>query len=117
MNEARRGLQTLIACAVLCCATACGESSDVPTTVTGTIQGTVTDVLTGAPLPDATVRIGEAGALTGADGTYLLHGVPQGGLTLTVDRSDYWQYNGWVVFVAANGVLVRDIALTPKVGS
>jgi hypothetical protein len=74
----------------------------------------VTDVETGAPVSGAQVRFGPAVGPTGDDGTYLLQGVPEGGLVLTVDRTGYWQYNGYVVFVAANGVLVRDIPLTPN---
>ena len=113
-SKIQRRLRAAVACAGLLLAVACSGSSSDVTGNTGTIRGTVTDVETGAPIPDANVRFGLAVGSTGADGTYLLQGVPEGGLVMTVDRDGYWQYNGWVVFVAANGVLVRDIAMTPN---
>jgi protocatechuate 3,4-dioxygenase beta subunit len=52
--------------------------------VTGTISGTVTDA-SNKPLPGITVSLAFQGsgpvnptAVTGSDGTYTIHGVPQG---------------------------------------
>ena len=107
----RLRIATLLA--VLLLTAACSDSSNDPTGITGTIRGTVTDLQTGAPLSGATVTFGTTSGITGANGTYQLDSVPQGGLTLTVDKAGYWRYTGWVVFDAASGDLVRDVAMTP----
>lgn len=113
MIQSKARIRVAVACAVLVLAAACSDSGTDLTGVTGTIRGTVTDVQTGAPLSGATVQFGTTSGVTGPDGTYLLLSVPQGGLTLIVDRAGYWRYNGWVVFVATDGELVRDVAMTP----
>ena len=115
MRAAKQRLVAAIFGVVFLCGAGCGDSSGDPTAVTGTIRGTVTDVDTGAPLSGATVQFGTTAGVTGGDGTYQIDGVPQGGLTLTVDRPGYWRYNGWVVFVASTGGLVRDVAMTSRV--
>ena len=117
MIEGRARWKAAAACAALVLAAACGGSGSDLVGLTGTIRGTVTDVETGTPLPDAVVHFGTSGGVTAANGTYTIDAVPQGGLTLKVERAGYWRYNGWVVFVVANGVLVRDVAMSPMQAS
>lgn len=56
-----------------------------------TIRGTVVDSASAAPVANATVRVqdGEAGALTGTDGQFVLRGAPSGDVTLLVQRIGY----------------------------
>ncbi len=115
MRVLPRSLLSVTVLAVVLSAAACGDSSDDLTAVTGTIRGAVTDVETGAPISGATVQFGTTAGVTEGDGTYRIDGVPQGGLTLTVDKAGYWRYTGWVVFVSSTGMLVRDVAMTPQV--
>ena len=49
---------------------------------TGTFRGHVTDGATHQPLSGVTVAVGSRGALTQADGRYLITGVPAGTDTL-----------------------------------
>jgi iron complex outermembrane receptor protein len=57
---------------------------------TATIRGTVTDPATGAPVPGATVLVlgTDFGALSEADGTYVIEGVPPGTYQVQVQLYD-----------------------------
>ena len=60
-------------------------------TSTGTIRGRVTDAVDGRALPDAQVTVTgtRIGAVTGANGEYVLATVPAGPRSVTVRRLGY----------------------------
>ncbi|WP_313692498.1 beta strand repeat-containing protein [Halorarum halobium] len=60
----------------------------------GSVEGTVTDDVTGEPIADATVTVGNGtygpyDATTGADGSFALADVPAGDYEVTVDADGY----------------------------
>jgi subtilisin family serine protease/uncharacterized membrane protein len=88
----------------------------------GTVEGTVTNAATGDPIEGATVDVavgtddGNYTAVTGADGTYRIEGVPASTHNVTVSADGYT--NETVsVDVPANGTVAQDFALAPMNGS
>jgi hypothetical protein len=57
--------------------------------VYGDLRGVVLDAVTRTPLPRVTVRTTEAAAITSADGTFYVRGVPQGSAIMTTTRAGY----------------------------
>ena len=80
---------------------------------TGTVRGRVTDGATQRPLSGVTVAVGGRGALTQADGRYVITGVPAGPDTLRVRLIGYGRATQ-VVTIAENETLVADLALTSQ---
>jgi len=80
---------------------------------TGAIRGLVIDNETQQPLARVTVAVGSRGALTQADGRYLITGVPQGTAILRVRMLGYAPATQPVTVVGGLTV-VADVALTPQ---
>ena len=83
--------------------------------IAATLTGTVTDT-TGAPLENASVFIAQStmGSVTGADGTYMIIGVPLGTLRLYVSSVGYEsQYED--LFIRSAAVIERDFVLKEAV--
>ena len=80
---------------------------------TGTIRGHVTDGATHQPLSGVTVAVGSRGALTQADGRYLITGVPAGTDTLRTRMIGYASAKQSVTVVGGDTVGV-DLALSPQ---
>src|SRR5436309_14397182 len=80
---------------------------------TGTIRGHVTDGATHQPLSGVTVAVGSRGALTQADGRYLITGVPAGTDTLRTRMIGYASAKQSVTVVGGDTVVV-DFALSPQ---
>ncbi|MDD9935543.1 MAG: carboxypeptidase regulatory-like domain-containing protein, partial [Myxococcales bacterium] len=58
----------------------------------GRVRGLVTDAVSGAPIPSATISLGErgiGGLASGAEGTFVSHELSPGPVTLTVAHPDY----------------------------
>lgn len=76
---------------------------------TGTVTGRVVDSASGAPLPRATVRLLDSvsttprGAIGGADGSFVIRGVPPGSYRLVVSYAGYAQLERPNVVVRAEG--------------
>ena len=89
-----------------------GTGAVAAQTATGTISGTVTDTATGQPLESAMVSVGkpETGALTNAEGRYVLGGVPAGEHTVTARIIGYEKQQQQVT-VTAGQVTVADFAM------
>lgn len=68
-----------------------GAGPSVQAQTHGSLVGTVLDEQTGEPLEGATVVIQEArsGAITNADGTFSLDGVPEGSVTVRIAMEGY----------------------------
>src|SRR5437867_12613326 len=79
---------------------------------TGTIRGHVTDGATQQPLSGVTVAVGSRGALTQADGRYVITGVPAGTDTLRTRMIGYASAKQFVTVVRGDKV-VLDFALSP----
>src|SRR5437764_10626006 len=80
---------------------------------TGTIRGHVTDGVTHQPLSGVTVAVGSRGALTEADGRYLITGVPAGTDTLRTRMIGYAPAKRSVTVVGGDTTVV-DVALSPQ---
>ena len=89
-----------------------GTGAVAAQTATGTISGTVTDTATGQPLESAMVSVGkpETGALTNAEGRYVLGGVPAGEHTVTARIIGYEKQQQQVT-VTAGQVTVANFAM------
>ncbi len=81
----------------------------------GTITGRVTDTGTGEPVASAQVFIAELdlGALTRANGTYLLLNVPAGTLTLSVQRIGFREATA-TLLVGAGQTVVQNFLITEQ---
>jgi TonB-dependent starch-binding outer membrane protein SusC len=79
----------------------------------GTVRGRITDESSQAPLQGATVRLAGQTAQTGADGAYLLTGVPAGSDTLRITMIGYAPV-ARPVTVSAGQALEVDVALAPQ---
>src|SRR5437867_11325150 len=79
---------------------------------TGPIRGHVTDGATHQPLSGVTVAVGSRGALTQADGRYVITGVPAGTDTLRTRMIGYASAKQSVTVVRGDTV-VLDFALSP----
>ena len=79
----------------------------------GTVTGRVTDTGTGEPLPSVQVFMSDLdlGALTQANGNYLLLNVPVGTHTLSVQRLGFRETTA-TVLVTAGQTVVQDFLLT-----
>ena len=77
----------------------------------GTIQGRVADA-TGAPVASAQIRVEGTtlGAMTGADGTYRIGGVPAGVHTISTRRVGYAPERATVT-ASAGGTITQDFTL------
>lgn len=80
---------------------------------TGTIVGLVSDVATLQPLEGVTMVVEGRSALTGADGRYLLTGVPAGTFTLRATRVGYAEYTQQVTVVSGQTATV-NVRLTSQ---
>jgi TonB-dependent SusC/RagA subfamily outer membrane receptor len=80
---------------------------------TGAIRGRVIDTETQQPLARVVVAVGSRGALTQADGRYLITGIPQGAAVLRVRMLGYAPATQPVAVVAGLTV-VADVALTAQ---
>ena len=80
---------------------------------TGSIRGRVIDDATQQPLSRVAVAVGSRGALTQADGRYLITGVPPGASTLRVRMLGYAPATQSVTVVQGLTVVV-DVALTAQ---
>jgi iron complex outermembrane receptor protein len=80
---------------------------------TGTIRGRVSDGATKQPLSGATVSVGSRGALSQADGRYVLTGVPAGSDSLRARVLGYAPAARSVT-VAGGDTLTVDVALTAQ---
>ena len=83
-------------------------------TTTGTIRGRVTDADNGRGLPDAQVTVTgtRIGAVTGANGEYVLASVPAGPRSVTVRRLGYEPVTRPVAVTGRRGGLRGTIALS-----
>ena len=79
-----------------------------------TVVGRVTDAMTGQPVSDAQVSVvgTNQGALTNAEGRYLIRGLPPGALTLRLTGLGYADQTMDVAVVAGENTVV-DFALSP----
>src|SRR5712692_3274425 len=77
----------------------------------GTVRGRVTDSVTQQPLPTATVTVGSRTALTGADGRFVVAGVPAGTDTVRARMLGYGP-GRQAVTIRAGDAAVVDFALT-----
>ncbi len=80
---------------------------------TGTIRGHVTDAAGQQPLSGATVTIGTRGALTLANGSYLITGVPAGSDSVRARMLGYAPATQ-LVTIAGGDTVVVDLALTAR---
>ncbi len=80
---------------------------------TGSVRGRVTDSGTGQPVAGATVTAADRGALTQADGRYVITGVPVGARTVKATMLGYADATESVT-VAAGQIATVDIALTAQ---
>ncbi len=80
---------------------------------TGTIRGHVSDGATHQPLSGVTVAVGSRGALSQADGRYLITGVPAGTDTVRTRMIGYAPARQSVTVVGGDTVVV-DLALSPQ---
>src|SRR5256885_2454769 len=79
----------------------------------GTVRGRVSDDATHQPLSGVSVAVGGRGALTQADGRYMITGVPAGTDTLRTRMIGYAPAKR-AVAVAGGGTVVVDLALSPQ---
>ncbi len=80
-------------------------------TGTGRIRGKVTNAANGQPIPGQIGIVGQGlGATTGADGSYLISGVPAGTFTLRARALGYTQIDRQVT-MTAGGTVTIDFAL------
>jgi TonB-linked SusC/RagA family outer membrane protein len=80
---------------------------------TGSVRGRVTDAATQQPLPTVTVTVGSHAALTGADGRFVIAGVPAGTDTVRARMLGYASARQAVTVVAGDAVVV-DLAITAQ---
>jgi iron complex outermembrane receptor protein len=101
----------------LCLLTALAALAGVPDAraqdPTATIRGRVVDSATQQPLPRAVVQIGSKGALTQADGRYVITGVPAGRDTIRVRMIGFMPSNR-VVSVTAGQTVDADFAMSAQ---
>jgi hypothetical protein len=84
----------------------------------GSIGGLVTEGAGGAPIAGVTVTCGAVSDTTGADGSYLLAGIPVGdGYTVTAASTAYVTASVSGISVASQETTPVSFALVPKVGS
>ncbi|MBN2333907.1 MAG: carboxypeptidase regulatory-like domain-containing protein [Deltaproteobacteria bacterium] len=86
-------------------------------TTSGTIVGTVIDAVTGEPVRNARIGIGEgvlAGAQTEADGTYTMLTVPVGDYTVSASHPGYLPDQQSFIAVEADEPATVDFTLTPR---
>ncbi len=100
--------RALWAAAIAAVAFAFPSSSLTAQTRSGTVSGRVLEADGGAPLANAQVRVAGTtiGALSGADGRYLLRGVPSGNATLRVTRIGYAELTKSATVTAAGTTTV-----------
>lgn len=79
----------------------------------GTIRGRVLEEASHQPLARVTVAVGSRGALTQADGSYIITGVPAGAGTLRARMLGYSPVTRPVV-VTGGATVVVDLAMTPQ---
>lgn len=98
-------LRCLTIIALVCPALAAGQG-------TGTIRGRITDEGTGAGLPSVQIRVDGTtlGAITGADGSYTIGGVPAGSQFVSTRRVGYAPERVTVA-VPNGGIATQDFAL------
>ena len=88
------------------------------TPLPGSIGGLVTEAAGGAPIAGVTVTCGAVSDTTGADGSYLLAGIPVGvGYTVTATSASYVTASASGIPVASQETTPVNFALNPKVGS
>ena len=91
---------------------ACGGSPGEPTPVaTATIAGIVSAAFGGPVIQGATVRIGTAVSVTGADGRFEIQNVPAGPVMISASATDFEPKAQAIVLVEGNNAL--DILLAP----
>jgi iron complex outermembrane receptor protein len=79
----------------------------------GTVRGRVTDGATQEPLTGVTVSIGSRGAITQADGRYLISGVPAGSDSLRA-RTVGYAPAVQAVTIAGGDTVTVDLTLSPQ---
>jgi iron complex outermembrane receptor protein len=79
----------------------------------GTVRGRVTDGASQEPLPGVTVSIGSRGAITQADGRYLISGVPAGTDSLRA-RTVGYAPAVQAVTIAGGDTVTVDLTLNPQ---
>jgi TonB-dependent starch-binding outer membrane protein SusC len=80
---------------------------------TGTVGGVVVDVATDLPMSGVTVAVSGRGAITGANGRYLITGVPVGQHTVRVTMLGYRDATEEVI-VRPGEVATANFAMTPE---
>jgi len=97
--------------------TGCGEDTETPEDPidqikNGDIHGIVTDAESGAPVEGASVNIGGQVVLTGADGKYVVQGMPfSDEIEVSVTLDDYREYKATISLDQA--IMFFDASLTP----
>jgi len=87
--------------------------SDAEGVLTATVSGSVVKSVSADPIAAAIVSAGNRSTTTGADGRFVLSGVPLGTLTLRCSATGFDPFEVGIQ-VTRSGV-VRDIALSPRV--
>src|SRR5688500_4444134 len=91
-------------------AAACGGSGPGDPAATASVSGVVT-AATGAVIEGASVEIGTATAITGADGRFELEDLPVGSATITASAPGFDPRSESVTLIA--GTNAHDVVLTP----
>ena len=93
---------------------ACGDSGDSvgPPEGVGTLSGVVRSASAGAALEGATISAGGLQATSGADGRFVLAGVPAGAATVRCERAGYVAQEAAITIAA--GANSRDFTLAAR---
>jgi hypothetical protein len=121
-RQTARPMMTLMMAMVMTSACRCGETLQAPA---ARVAGVVCDVDSGLPLRDASIviedsRAATSEATTDADGNFLIEGVAEGSLVVTVTAND--ASRTFNVDTGANGLAIvedpacRELAPTPGLG-
>ena len=111
----KSALRFTAGCAAVAGLLSCGGSKEAagvpPSGTTPSISGLVSDVISGAPVPGASVAIQEKTATTGSDGRYSIAGLTAALAALTVQRQGYTNFSQNVTI---SGTTTTNVPLTPS---
>jgi dienelactone hydrolase len=91
---------------------ACGDEPTTPRRVTGSVAGTVTNAVDGNPVAGASVRAGNVVDTTGADGHFMLAGVPAGPANLQCTAPGFTDFE--VRVTVTSDRVTQDITLNRR---
>lgn len=87
------------------------QQEDAPE-VFGSLRGEVVQAEGLQPLENATIVVNDQATVTGKDGLFSLHGIPEGEYDISVTKPGYAVYKG-AVKISSTKIVLKQIVLTP----